>query len=375
MTIAFRLPRTAIDRLAFAYSPLLEAVLSLHVLVEPKHHPVQHPWVRAMRGLSPALKREIGAFSFAYRSYLPAFLLPVATGEFPTFDDEITRLRALPPEMISFEFTEPLVGGIIARDPARLDDPAARAAVWERAAPLGPVTNQLIQLALDDPDALRERFIALLSGYWDAAFHAEWRCVEAVVAQSVGEAGRQIAAEGLYAFLRGLWPEVRVDPGAERFWLERTHEHEVSIEPETPFVLTPSVYVWPHVRVNCDPPWPPGLVFPAAGIVRATRAPIPPEALVGVLRALADDTRLRALRFIAERPRSTQELAPLVGITEAALSKHLRLLAEAGVLRAQREGYYVLYRLAPDRIAAVGTSVQAFLGAETDVPSRSPVPS
>ena len=47
---------------------------------------------------------------------------------------------------------------------------------------------------------------------------------------------------------------------------------------------------------------------------RATRAPIAPEALVGVLRALADDTRLRALRFIAERPRSTQELAPLVGL-------------------------------------------------------------
>ncbi len=88
MTITFRLPRTAIDRLAFAYSPLLEAVLSPHVLVEPKHHPVQHPWVRAMRGLPPALKREIAAFSFAYRSYLPAFLLHGATGDFPTFETD-----------------------------------------------------------------------------------------------------------------------------------------------------------------------------------------------------------------------------------------------------------------------------------------------
>ena len=82
---------------------------------------------------------------------------------------------------------------------------------------------------------------------------------------------------------------------------------------------------------------------------------------IGVLRALADDTRLRALRLIAERPRSTQELAPLVGVTEAALSKHLRLLAEAGLLERHRDGYYVLYRIVPGQVAALAPSLEAFL--------------
>jgi hypothetical protein len=59
VTIVFRLPPSAAERVAFSYSPAMEAVLSLHVLVEPKHHPVQHEWVRAMRRLSPALKREV----------------------------------------------------------------------------------------------------------------------------------------------------------------------------------------------------------------------------------------------------------------------------------------------------------------------------
>ena len=126
-------------------------------------------------------------------------------------------------------------------------------------------------------------------------------------------------------------------------------------------MLAPSVYVWPHVRVNCDPPWPLGLVFPASSIVRESRPRIPPAQLTGVLRALADDTRLRALRLIAERPRSTQELAPLVGVTEAALSKHLRTLAEAGLLERHRDGYYVLYRIVPDRVAALAPSLEAFL--------------
>ena len=83
--------------------------------------------------------------------------------------------------------------------------------------------------------------------------------------------------------------------------------------------------------------------------------------MLRVLRALADDTRLQVLRLIADRPRSTQELAPLVGLSEAALSKHLRLLAEAGVLQAQRTGYYVLYHLEPEQITVVMESIQTYL--------------
>ncbi|MFL5973080.1 MAG: ArsR/SmtB family transcription factor [Gaiellaceae bacterium] len=47
---------------------------------------------------------------------------------------------------------------------------------------------------------------------------------------------------------------------------------------------------------------------------------------------MRDQTRLRALKLIAQRPRSTQELGPLVGISQAVLSNHLRILARADVL-------------------------------------------
>jgi DNA-binding transcriptional ArsR family regulator len=372
VTIVFRVPASAAERVGFAYSPSLEAVLSLHVLVEPKHHPVQHGWVRAMRGLSPALKREINAFAFAFRAYFPEFLFPSPAGELLDFGDELRRLRATDPELVRLEFAIPLIGpqagGGEARDPAMLEEPAVRRRLRERAAAAGD--EALAGLLLDDPVALLERFLGLLERYWEDAFAAEWERIEPDLAASVAEAGRQIEEHGLYALLRGLWPEVRSDPQAERFWLERPHDHEVEIGPEDRLVLAPSTYVWPHVRVNCDAPWPLGLVFPASSIVREASPRIPPAALVGVLRALADDTRLRALRLIAERPRSTQELAPLVGITEAALSKHLRVLAEAGLLERRREGYYVLYRLVPEQLAAVSPSLGAFLarepGARTD---------
>jgi DNA-binding transcriptional ArsR family regulator len=344
VTIAFRLPASATERVAFSYSPSLEAVLSLHVLVEPKHHPLQHGWVRAMQRLSPALKREIDALAFAFRAYFPEFFFPSPAGELLGFEAELARMRSLDPALIQREYAIPFVGdGPL--DPLRV--PAA---------------------ILDDPVALHERFLALLETYWEDAFAAEWERIEPDLAASVAEAGRQIAEHGVYGLLRGLFPEVRSDPAEGRFWLERDHDHEVTVGPGETLVLAPSAYVWPHVRVSCDEPWPFGLVFPARSITREARPRIPPAQLVGVLRALADDTRLRALRLIAERPRSTQELAPLVGISEAALSKHLRALADAGLLERRREGYYVLYRLVGERLDAVAPSLDGFLR-PTDSPS------
>lgn len=80
-----------------------------------------------------------------------------------------------------------------------------------------------------------------------------------------------------------------------------------------------------------------------------------------MLRALADPTRLTALRLVAEQPRSTQELARLVRISEAGLSKHLRVLAAAGLVTSRRSGYYVLYSWEPDRLGALSEAVLSFL--------------
>ena len=108
-------------------------------------------------------------------------------------------------------------------------------------------------------------------------------------------------------------------------------------------------------------PWPLSVVYAAPFVTAEARPPLPPGDLVGVLKALGDRTRLRALKLIGERPRSTQELAPLVGISEAGLSKHLRLLAAAGLVEARRDGYYVLYSLVPERIDALSDGVRGFM--------------
>jgi DNA-binding transcriptional ArsR family regulator len=366
MTIRFALPLPAEEHVAFAYSPLLEAVLSLHVLAEPKHHPVQHRWVRRASKLPAGLKHEIEALGFAFRSYFPEFVFPDPTGGFATFETELGQLSGLPDELVAVEFSRPLRGGTAARDPAALGRRQVTEQITRAADELPEPEHRLARLVLDDPARLLAAFQQLLHHYWEHAFAAEWSRIEDSLADAVSAAGRDIAAHGLHAALAGVSAELRVTSagGAVTLSLARPHDHEVRFSPGQHLVLVPSIYVWPHVRANCDPPWPLGLVYPAPAVREEGRVGIPPGQLLRVLRALADATRLRMLTVVAERPRSTQELAPLLHISEATCSKHLRLLADAGVLHSRRDGYYVLYSLDHARLTSVLPSITEFLAKE-----------
>jgi DNA-binding transcriptional ArsR family regulator len=306
------------------------------------------------------VRREIDDLSFAYRGLLPEFLTPEPGDDYATFPDELARMRALPPNVLAFAFVRPLYDHGGERDPATLANPAVREHMARRAAALG-ARPDLALLALDDPAALADRFARLLEAYWQAAFAAEWEALEPRLADAVTEAGRLLAADGLYPFLARLAPALRVDLEREEFGLDLPHEHTVAVTAERPLVLVPSAYTWPHVHVNCDEPWPLAIVYAAPFVTRDARAAIPPAELTRVLKALADDTRLRALQLIAQQPRTTQELAPLIGLSEAGLSKHLRQLAAAGLVRTQREGYYILYRAEPESIAPVSEALLSYL--------------
>ena len=365
MAIRFHLPGTYLERVAFAYSPLLETILSLHVLAGPKHHSLQHPWVRRARALPLALKREIAAFSFAYRFTLPEFVTPAPTDDYATFEDELELMCGLGAETLAFAFSRPLYDHGGKRDAATLVDPRVRAQLIRQADGMG-ASSELAVLALDDPDALAQRFARFLEHYWESAFRAEWERLEPRLADTVSEAGRRLAAEGLYPFLSRLAPRLRVEAKEERFGIDVPHEHVVEVTDERPLVLVPSAYTWPHVHVNCDEPWSLAVVYPAPFVTQDARPPLPPAELSRMLKALADDTRLRALKLIAERPRSTQELAPLVGITQAGLSKHLRILAAAKLVETRREGYYILYSAAPEAIAPISDTLLAFLHEQPD---------
>jgi ArsR family transcriptional regulator len=70
------------------------------------------------------------------------------------------------------------------------------------------------------------------------------------------------------------------------------------------------------------------------------------------LRATAEPTRLRLLALCAGRELSVSDLAAVLGQSEPRVSRHLRILTEAGLIERVRQGQWVHYRPAQDTPAA-----------------------
>ena len=69
-----------------------------------------------------------------------------------------------------------------------------------------------------------------------------------------------------------------------------------------------------------------------------------PSLLAG-LRAAGEETRLRILALLAEGELSVSDLTDIMGQSQPRISRHLKLMAEAGLIRRAREGAWAYYRL------------------------------
>ena len=72
-----------------------------------------------------------------------------------------------------------------------------------------------------------------------------------------------------------------------------------------------------------------------------------------ILEALAHPNRLRIVRSLQEGPRCNCELAPMLGLEQSNLSRHLTLMVKSGLLVAERHGTRVNFRLADKRVLRI----------------------
>ena len=89
-------------------------------------------------------------------------------------------------------------------------------------------------------------------------------------------------------------------------------------------------------------------------------APIDSETVLGWLKAAGEDSRLRLLALCARQELSVSDLAEVLRQSEPRVSRHLRILCEAGLLERLRQGQWVHYRLTRD--AAGAGFVRSVLG-------------
>lgn len=69
---------------------------------------------------------------------------------------------------------------------------------------------------------------------------------------------------------------------------------------------------------------------------------------IPALKALGEENRMRMVRMLLKRKCSVNEIADELDITQYNVSKHLRVLREAGILMTEKLGQQRLYGLAED---------------------------
>lgn len=75
-----------------------------------------------------------------------------------------------------------------------------------------------------------------------------------------------------------------------------------------------------------------------------------------VFEALASGPRRRILAYLAEAELSTSQLAERFEMSTPAVSRHLSVLENAGLVSSERQGQFVIYKLNADSLASILTS-------------------
>ena len=79
-----------------------------------------------------------------------------------------------------------------------------------------------------------------------------------------------------------------------------------------------------------------------------------------MFRLLAAENRHRILGLLASRPMAVNEIARKLGVSQPAVSQHLAQLRDLGLVRARRDGQFVVYEAVPEALARYRLGTRAF---------------
>ena len=85
------------------------------------------------------------------------------------------------------------------------------------------------------------------------------------------------------------------------------------------------------------------------------------------LSAAAEPNRRRILQLLGVQPRTVSEIAAQFTVTRSAISQHLLVLAEAGLVEAEKVGRQRIYRVLPSGLQRLQAEIDRFWTDELDL--------
>ncbi|GIH11744.1 transcriptional regulator [Rhizocola hellebori] len=293
--IRLQLGGVELARVRFAISPVYETVMALAILTRPGVHAVHVPWLNWARPrLEGVDDLKLVLRLVSHDTIKPAYLIPPPDARMPTLEAELRRVLA--------SKAHPQLDRIVA--------------------------------------ALRQCFRAAIEPHWERIT----RLLEADIAYRAGI----LAQDGIEGLFTDLHDEVSWRDGELVVHPNRaTPNRKVALRGHG-LVLCPSVFCWPRVAAAMEPVTAGTLRYPARGVATLWETPQPAP---GAVAALIGRSRA-AIMTLLSAPHTTADLARLLELTPGAVSQHLGVLRDAGLVATHRDGRAVLH-LRTERAAAL----------------------
>lgn len=315
----------------FTYSPFFEMLCSLHVLTKPEHHLDRLIWAKEMKNnMSEELYKEILYFGHNYENWLGIMDFPYVYENMSTSNivEAIEHISKISIENYIFYILNGTCNRENIKSYMNLDN-----------AKLDGVKRERYKL-FRDPESIRSRLIACLKEYYYKHFEKEIRYIEPLLVRTIKSEITRCEKIGLMEFIKSLHSRIEITEDA--FHFNKRKFYRMPFDKIKVININISSFIEPHLLI--------GMGFPDM-LTLTIRAHLEegvnqvPTDLLSILKALSDETRINILRSIYKVKGSTQSLAKELSLTEACVSKHLKILKESGIVEKERKGNYIYYSI------------------------------
>ena len=190
----------------------------------------------------------------------------------------------------------------------------------------------------------RNRVLEVVEKYYKEVFKREETILRPYLVRMIQEEKEKCLREGLWNWCGRVHSRLKVKP--DTIIYQKNQEYRFEKKTLGKIFLTASTFVHPHLWM-CNSSREIEVV--KSILVEPVKMDIP-EDFVKVFRALGDKTRLKIVKLLLQEIHTTQELAKKLELSEAAVSKHLKILWEAGLVRKIKNGVYMEYEFKTEMV-------------------------
>lgn len=289
-----------------SYLPAWELFFSMHVLCNPAHHLSRKKWVETKEREFPELTGQIRLLG----ELTDCWTLLIDSDRWGEIRQmEILELLAWFQKMNIYE--------------------------WNRW-----IASSGKTMGIKD----RDQILDVTRRYYETSFQKEELFYRAYLKRFLREEAARCRETGLWNWCRQIHPRLSVEEDALIY--RKNREYRIAKTEIRTVSLTASTFVAPHLWLYHS-----GHTLELVKTVLLEQvSPGIPEDFLLLFRALGDRNRLRIIRNLLRGIHTTKELSAALGLSEAAVSRHLSLLLKAGLVRKRRDGHSVNYEFETDAI-------------------------